>query len=233
MIVAKQVSVSFGSTQVLDSVDFSCKRGEFVALVGASGTGKSTFLNAVAALIPFGGAIQVSGSIGYVFQSYALFPWMTVEQNIRFALQCVAEESKRQRSKELLERIDLLPLSGRYPRQLSGGQVQRVALARALASDPEILLMDEPYAALDHHTRERMQQWLLSVWESERKSVVFVTHYIEEATYLADRIVVLRQGRFCADVPVPFERPRREDIRFEQAFLDVKHTVLRHMETAT
>ena len=232
LIKVRGLSVSYGSFQVLDGVDFECKDGQFVAIVGMSGTGKSTFLNALAGFVPYEGTVEVPDSIGYVFQSYALFPWMTVEKNIAFALTGVERSQRRARVQEMLKRIEMAELGKRYPSELSGGQVQRVSLARALAPDPAVLLMDEPYGALDHHTRDRMQNWLLSVWSETKKSVIFVTHYIEEAIFLSDRIVVIRDKRFAVDVKVPFSRPRSDDLRFSERFLDMKHEVLDHMETA-
>lgn len=229
VIEARGVSIAYGGFEALKDVDFTCRAGEFVAIVGRSGTGKTSFLNALAGLIPYEGEIEVREPVGYVFQHHALFPWMTVEKNIEFGVADRPSAERRQRVHEMLRRIELSEQARRYPSQLSGGQIQRVALARTLAPDPEILLMDEPYAALDHLTRERMQSWLLSIWQETGKTVLFVTHYIEEAVFLADRIVVVRDSRFVANLEVPFPRPRHEDIRFMERFLDVKHEVLAHM----
>jgi len=229
MISAAGVGVTLGDVEVLRDVHFECARGEFVAIVGASGSGKSSFLNAVANLVPYDGRIAIEGSVGYVFQSYALFPWMTVRQNVAFGLDA-DDAGRKARVDDLLERVEMSALAERYPSQLSGGQVQRVALARALAPSPDVLLMDEPYAALDQRTRERMQVWLLSVWETERTSVLFVTHNMEEAIYLADRVVVLSALHFDHGLRVPFPRPRRESLRFETAFLEFKQRVLELMD---
>lgn len=229
-IKAKNVSVFYDDFCVLKNVCFECDDGEFVAIVGKSGTGKSSFLNALAGFIPHDGKIEMPESVGYVFQNYALFPWMTVEKNIEFGLSNASRAIKRKRVDEMLNKIDMLDFAKRYPSQLSGGQVQRVALARALAPDPEVLFMDEPYGALDHHTRDRMQQWLLLVWEASQKTVLFVTHYIEEALFLADRIIVVNNNKFVNDIKVPFSRPRSVDIRFQKTFLDMKHKVLEYIE---
>lgn len=229
IVSTRELTVDYGDLRVLDAVDFECSSGDFVAIVGRSGTGKTSFLNALAGLIPFDGQVAVSGQMGYVFQNRSLFPWLTVEQNIAFGLPGGSREEKRKRVDEVLDKIGLPGLGARYPNQLSGGQVQRVALARALAPDPEILLMDEPYGALDHLTREKMQAWLLSVWQETRKTVLFVTHYIEEAIFLADRIVVVRDGRFVSDLAVPFSRPRHDDCRYMERFLDVKHEIIDYM----
>ncbi len=231
-IVVRNLSVSYGTITALANVDFECYEGEFVTIVGKSGTGKSSFLNALAEFISYKGDIKIPGSLGYVFQSYALFPWMTVQKNIGFGLEGLNRSKKRERILEMLKHIDMAEYADRYPGQLSGGQIQRVALARALAPNPEILLMDEPYGALDHHTRDKMQNWLLSVWNKYKKTVLFVTHYIEEAIFLADRIVVLNDCKFVADIKVPFSRPRKDDLRFSEQFLDMKHLVLDYMENS-
>lgn len=230
VVNASDVSVAYGQNQPLRNVDFVAREGEFVALVGKSGTGKSSFLNALAGFIPHEGTIEVTGTIGYVFQSNALFPWFRVEDNIAFGVREVPAGKRRARVLDLLDRIEMRDFAKRYPHQLSGGQIQRVALARALAPDPTLLLMDEPYAALDHHTRERMQNWLLSIWQGSRKTIIFVTHFIEEAIFLADRVVVLSGGNFVTEVPVPFARPRSDDLRFSERFLDLKKGILDYMQ---
>lgn len=225
-----QLSVAYNDFIALDTIDFKCKDGEFVSLVGKSGTGKSTFLNALSGFVPYQGKVEIRASVGYVFQNYALFPWMNVEKNIEFGLAGMERSQRRRRVREMLERIEMAEYARRFPSQLSGGQVQRVALARALAPDPDVLLMDEPYGALDHHTRDKMQDWLLNVWNESRKTVLFVTHYIEEALFLSDRVIVIRNKGFVADVNVPFARPRCDDLRFSERFLDMKHTVLDYMQ---
>lgn len=230
IIRVHEFSVAYDASLVLDEVDFECQAGQFVSIVGMSGCGKSTFLNALAGFIPYRGTKETPDGFGYVFQKHALFPWMTVEKNIGFALGDHTEKFRRERTRELLVRIQMESFGKRYPSELSGGQVQRVSLARALAQDPAVLLMDEPYGALDHHTRDRMQNWLLSVWSGSKKTVLFVTHYIEEAIFLSDRVVVLRDKKFVADLAVPFPRPRQDDLRFAERFLDMKHEILDFME---
>ena len=205
----------------LKEIDLAIPRGQFTCLLGPSGCGKSTLLNAVAGFAPpSSGAIMVDGrkvtgpgpQRGMVFQEYALFPWMTVEQNIRFGL-----EIKRLRGPEIEERVDglleLLSLADfrqRYPKDLSGGMRQRVAIARVLALDSPILLMDEPFGALDALTRRNLQDELLRLWAELKKTILFVTHSIEEAIYLADRIVVMtyRPGTVKRDLLVEIARPR-------------------------
>lgn len=205
----------------LQGIDLALARGQFTCLLGPSGCGKSTLLNAVAGFAPpSSGSILVDGrpvtgpgpQRGMVFQEYALFPWMTVEQNIRFGL-----EIKRLRGPEIERRVDdllrLLSLAdfrSRYPKDLSGGMRQRVAIARVLALDSPILLMDEPFGALDALTRRNLQDELLRLWAELKKTILFVTHSIEEAIYLADRIVVMtyRPGTVKRDLLVEIGRPR-------------------------
>jgi NitT/TauT family transport system ATP-binding protein len=230
VVRASNVSVAYGRNLTLQNVDFVAREGEFVALVGKSGTGKSSFLNALAGFISHQGTVEVTGTLGYVFQSNALFPWFTVEGNIAFGIREVPADQRRARVLDLLDRTEMRDLAKRYPYQLSGGQIQRVALARALALDATILLMDEPYAALDHHTREKMQNWLLSIWQGSRKTIIFVTHFIEEAIFLADRIVILSSGHFVTEISVPFTRPRSDDLRFSERFLDLKKAILDYMQ---
>ena len=168
-------------------------------------------------MIPYSGDIFIPKNVGAVFQNYAVFPWLTVSENIAFGL------GKEAINKSLITSVNL-KLSGledkkdRYPAELSGGQVQRVAIARSIVHDPEVLLMDEPYGALDAYTRDQMQQWLLNIWSTHKKTVVFVTHNIEEALFLADRILVLHPTGFVKEVPVPFLRPRDENIKFTEEF---------------
>jgi ABC-type nitrate/sulfonate/bicarbonate transport system ATPase subunit len=225
-VIVEGLSVTLGGTEVLRDVSFECREGEFLAVVGKSGVGKTTLLNAVAGFVPHAGRIVKPDAIGYVFQDHALFPWMTVEKNVAFGLEGVPPIERRRRVAEMLNRVGLTDFSRKYSYELSGGQMQRVALARTLAPNPALILMDEPYAALDHHTRDAMQEWLLSIWQTDRKTILFVTHYVEEAIYLADRILVLEQGRFASDFPVPFPRPRSKEMRFTPEFIAAKHNVL-------
>lgn len=233
-ITVKGLSVRYGEAQVLDHVDFECESGQFVAIVGKSGTGKTTFLNALAGFIPYHGTIAPSPppKLGYVFQDHALFPWLTVQKNVEFGLEHLPHKTRLERAREVLKRTELLDFAGRYPWQLSGGQIQRVALARFLAPDPELLLMDEPYGALDVNTREKMQNWLLHVWQESQKTIIFVTHSIDEALFLADRLLVIREGKFVLDLKVPFARPRQSQLRFAGDFQEVKQTVVAHMENS-
>ncbi|BAQ43535.1 MULTISPECIES: ABC transporter ATP-binding protein [Methylobacterium] len=210
-----------GAVVALDGVSAAIPGGQFVCLLGPSGCGKSTLLNAIAGFSPLtGGSIRMNGrpvvdpgpERGMVFQEYALFPWMTVEQNIRFGLDIkgVARSEADAVVARIAQKLGLSDFLGRFPKDLSGGMRQRVAIARILALDPPVMLMDEPFGALDALTRRTLQDELLRIWAEYRKTIVFVTHSIEEAIYLADRIVVLtyRPGRMKRDLIVPLARPR-------------------------
>jgi ABC-type nitrate/sulfonate/bicarbonate transport system ATPase subunit len=218
--VAKQYAEGEGG-RVLDGIDLAIRDNEFVTLVGRSGCGKTTLLNVIAGLVaPSAGEVRVNGrpvtgpggGKGMVFQQHALFPWLTALGNIEFGCKSrgVPRGERRAIAAQLIELVGLRGAEEKYPIELSGGMQQRVAIARALALDPEILLMDEPFGALDELTRIEMQDELLRVWSSRKKTVVFVTHSIWEALVLSDRVVVLggRPGRIRLDLPVPVARPR-------------------------
>lgn len=214
----KNLSVYYDSYCALKDVNFKTDKGEFVAIVGKSGSGKTTFLNALARFIPFSGEIVIPKTIGMVFQHYAVFPWLTAFGNIAFGLENETKEKRAQIVHEHLKLAELEDKRDKYPAELSGGQIQRIALARSLARNPEVLLMDEPYGALDAYTRDKMQQWLLDVWVMHKKTVVFVTHNIEEAIFLADRVLVLNHHKFTKEFMVPFARPRHEEVKFTPEF---------------
>jgi NitT/TauT family transport system ATP-binding protein len=205
----------------LDGVDLEIGDDEFLTVLGPSGCGKTTLLNIVAGFEgATGGEVRVDGEAilkpgpdrGVVFQEYALFPWLTVEQNIEFGLRerGVPKAKRRARVRQQIASVGLSGFAQRYPQELSGGMRQRVALARVLVNDPKILLMDEPFAALDAQTRSIMQQELLRVWSAERRTAIFITHNIEEAILLGDRVVVMtaRPGRIKDIVAVGLPRPR-------------------------
>ena len=234
-----------GQVVAVDRVSFEIRRGEFVALLGPSGCGKSTILNMVAGLIPASGgdividdrpmtAGQVRPEIGYVFQRDTVFPWRTVEANIGYGLEIAKRpaEERRQRVREAIGQVGLADFARAFPRTLSGGMRQRVALMRTLITRPEILLMDEPFGALDTHTKLEMHRILLDIWERERQTVLFVTHDLGEALTLADRIILLsaRPGRLKEDFEVPFARPRdavalRETTGFAEAYSHIWHSL--------
>src|SRR5690606_16866363 len=223
---------------VLEGIDLSIRAGEFVTVVGPSGSGKTTLLRAIHGLLPTsGGSVVVSGNAvrrptrdrGFVFQADCLLPWRTVMDNVGYPLelQGVKRAEARRRAMPLLEMTGLADAARKYPAQLSGGMRQRVNVARALVSDPDVLLMDEPFAALGPQTREVLQSELLSVWEQRRKTVLFVTHQLDEAVYLADRVVVLsaNPGKVRAVVPVPLDRPRTLDVKHTAEFAEIVESI--------
>ncbi len=219
----------------LEDISLAIRNNEFVSIVGRSGCGKTTLLNMIAGLLrPSSGTILIDGqpvtgpgsNRGMVFQHASLFPWLTAIENIEFGpLNAgVPKAERRQQAQELIELVRLGGFEKKYPRELSGGMQQRVAIARALAVDPDILLMDEPFGALDELTRSEMQEELLRIWQARRKTVVFVTHSIMEALYLSDRVVVLspHPGRLRTQVRVEIPRPRQ---RSSQDFLQLYEVI--------
>ncbi|HTI47278.1 MAG TPA: ABC transporter ATP-binding protein [Casimicrobiaceae bacterium] len=222
-------------TIALQPVSLDVADNDFITILGPSGCGKSTLLRIVAGLdAPTAGKVLLDGAPvtgpgrdrGMVFQSYTLFPWLTVEENIRFGLREQAMPIARQReiASHYVERVGLAGFERHYPKMLSGGMQQRTAIARALANDPKILLLDEPFGALDHQTRGLMQELLLGIWEAERKTVLFVTHDIEEAIFMANRVVVMtaRPGRVKDDVPVSLPHPRHYTLKTSADFSALK-----------
>lgn len=224
-IEVKNVSKSFNrngqTTQAIDGLNLSIQDGQFVSFVGASGCGKSTFLRMLDGLSPATtGSIEINGvpvarpgrDRGFVFQQDRMLPWRTVLDNVAFGLEVQGKKKKEARAaaKELLTVVGLARFANSHPGELSGGMRQRANLARAYAVEPKILLMDEPYAALDGQTREMMQAWLMETWETAKRTVIFVTHQIDEAVYLSDRVVVMtaRPGRVKADIAIDLPRPR-------------------------
>jgi NitT/TauT family transport system ATP-binding protein len=229
-INVEHLSIAYRDTVVLNDLSFEVRRGEFVSLVGSSGSGKTTLLNALAGFIPAEGEIKIPGKIGVVFQDYSVFPWMTVAQNIAFGLANGMWGNEAEIVRELLKLIQLEDKADRYPAELSGGQAQRVGIARAFAPDPDVIFMDEPYGALDGHTRVKMQQWLLEVWTARHKTVIFVTHDIDEAIFLSDRILTLSGKKIAAETIVPFQRPRTEEIKFSTDFIRLKREIYERMK---
>jgi NitT/TauT family transport system ATP-binding protein len=219
------------TTPALAEVSLTVESREFVAVLGPSGCGKSTLLNMIAGLLsPTAGTIYLEGTLppgraptAMVFQEFALFPWRTAQANVEFGLEeaGVPGPERARRARGLMETIGLGGFETRYPHQLSGGMRQRVGIARALAVDPAVLLMDEPFSALDAQTRQLMQEELLALWERTRQTIVYVTHNIQEAVYVADRVVVLsrRPGRVLAEVTIELKRPRVEAMAGEPAFV--------------
>lgn len=241
-IEVRELRLQFGTRrqQVLavDGVSLEVHPGEFVSLIGPSGCGKSTLLNAVAGLVQTTeGGVFLDGRLidgpgperGVVFQQYSLFPWMTVRKNVEFGLkmQGLPASSRESSARTLLGLAGLLAFENHYPEQLSGGMKQRVGIVRALAASPKVLLMDEPFGALDSQTRMIMQQILTNMWQRFRLSVLFVTHDIEEAIFLSDRVYVMtaRPGRIKAVVDVPLPRPRVAADMMSEPFLQILLTL--------
>jgi ABC-type nitrate/sulfonate/bicarbonate transport system ATPase subunit len=237
--VTKEFVRSRQLTVALDDVSVEVPDGSFTCLVGASGCGKSTLLNIMAGLVqPTHGTVLVDGvpvdapgrDRGMVFQSYALYPWLRVRDNVEFGLSLrkVPRPKRRETSEALLNEMGLTEFANAYPRELSGGMQQRVAIARALANDPKALLMDEPFGALDALTRASAQRFLTEVWERHRRTIVFVTHDVEEAILLADRVVVMspRPGRVREVIEVTIPRPRTATMVTAPEFVEVKRRIL-------
>ncbi len=223
----------------LEGISFDVADQEFAVLVGTSGCGKSTILRLVAGLTrPTQGRVLVDSrpverpgaDRGMVFQSYTLFPWLTVQQNVEFGLRLrgMAAGERAAVARRHLVRVGLEGFERVYPKELSGGMMQRVAIARALANDPAVLLMDEPFGALDAQTRVLMGELLLRVWGEAEKTVLFVTHDIEEALFLGDRVFVMtaRPGRIREEIPVPLPRPRPMDVLTSPEFVALKRRVM-------
>jgi NitT/TauT family transport system ATP-binding protein len=244
--LSKVFETGAGPVHALHDISLAVKPGEFVSLLGPSGCGKSTLLRIIAGLTPpTSGDVRIAGGlpeeaqrakrIGMVFQQAALLPWRNVSSNVRLPLEVNRRGAPAQRSQpaidELLALVGLTEFSRAYPFQLSGGMQQRVAIARALVFDPEILLMDEPFGALDEITRDQMRYELLRIWGASRKTVVFVTHSIPEAIILSDRIVVMstRPGQVREILPVRLPRPRGEDLETSPEFLRMAEHLRRQL----
>ena len=223
----------------IDEINLAIRSKEFATILGPSGCGKSTLLRIVAGLMkPTRGAVRLDGNAisgpgrdrGMVFQSYTLFPWLTVLENIQFGLDLsgVPRTEQVQIAKEFVQKVGLRGFEGAYPKALSGGMKQRVAIARALANNPAILLLDEPFGALDAQTRALMQELLTQVWEELHKTILFVTHDVEEAIFLSDRVFVMtaRPGRIKAEIEIPLPRPRSYELKATEEFLRLKMQAL-------
>jgi NitT/TauT family transport system ATP-binding protein len=216
----------------IDDVSVAIRNKEFATILGPSGCGKTTLLRVVAGLVrPTGGTVYLDGreitgpgpDRGMVFQSYTLFPWLTVKENIEFGLQLsgAPKVERENTAQEFVSKVGLRGFEHAYPKALSGGMKQRVAIARALANNPDVLLLDEPFGALDAQTRALMQELLTQVWEEFHKTILFVTHDVEEAIFLSDRVFVMtaRPGRIKAEIDVPLERPRSYEMKSCETFL--------------
>jgi NitT/TauT family transport system ATP-binding protein len=240
----REVSVAFrarrgGEIVAIDRLSLEVADREIVSIVGPSGCGKSTLLRLIAGLVrPTSGEIWLDGhqvtdpgaDRGMVFQSYTLFPWLTVQGNVEFGprLRGAPEVERREISARFIQMVGLVGFEHAYPKELSGGMMQRVAIARALANDPEVLLMDEPFGALDAQTRAFMGELLLDIWQASPKTILFVTHDIDEALFLGDRVYVMtaRPGRFRAEVRLTLPRPRTLEVTTSEEFVSAKRRVL-------
>lgn len=238
MISFKQVTKQFGDSTILKNISCDIAQGEFVSLVGESGCGKTTLLRLLAGLeLPTDGVILFANEKvktphkdrGIVFQDFALFPWLTVQENIGFGLKMngYCEGTTNDIVEKYLDITGLKSHKDAYPSMLSGGMKQRVAIARTLANNPKLICMDEPFGALDVMTRNKMQTFLSELWEKEKKTVVFVTHDIEEALFLSDRVLILdkEEKGIKAEYTVPFERPRSAELKYDQKFIEMKKEI--------
>ena len=233
VVQIKDVTKAFGETTALQGIDLEIEPGEFVSLIGPSGCGKSTLLRIIGDLVQAtAGEVTVNGKpaerarldrdYGMVFQAPVLFDWRSVEDNVKLPLEILGKpkEWRAKRAKEMLDLVDLGEFTRHMPYQLSGGMQQRVAIARALSFEPRILLMDEPFGALDEMTRERLNDEVLRIWEQTGTTIVFVTHSIPEAVYLSSRVVVMspRPGRITKVVDIGLPRPRTDEVRESEAY---------------
>ncbi len=254
MLEIRGVSKSFQKTvkdqttrvNALSDVNLSVRPNEFLSIIGPSGCGKTTLLKIIDGLIPCdSGEISIDGKCvtapgpdrAVVFQSFALLPWRTVLANVEFSLELrqLPREERASTARDYLRRVGLADFENHYPHELSGGMQQRAGLARALAVNPTILLMDEPFGAVDAQTRQLLQEELLELWQRERKTVIFITHSMDEAVYLSDRVVVMtpRPGKVAEVLEVPLERPRRADeVRADPKFVELTNYIWHSLKNA-
>ena len=236
--VRKVFNTRKGEMVALNGVSLDIHDNEFISVVGPSGCGKSTLLNIIAGLTaPTDGKVYCDGKEvtgtgterGVVFQQYALFPWLTVKKNVMFALEMrgIKKQAAQEEAMKYLEMVDLAKFADHYPKELSGGMKQRVAIARAYAAEPEVLLMDEPFGALDAQTRTQLQTELLSTWEREKKTCFFITHDVEEAIILAQRVIIMsaRPGRIKEIINVDIPYPRTQETKLTPEFTQLKNRI--------
>lgn len=238
MISIDSVSKSFGDFTALDSVSFNVAKGEFLVLLGASGCGKSTLLNLITGFEkPSAGRVAVNGRevkdvdphCGMVFQQYALFPWMTVLDNVAFGLKMkgIGRAERHETAHRYIDMVGLKGFENRYPNALSGGMKQRVSIARVLANDPDVILLDEPFAALDAMTRQVLQEELVQIYEKSGKTIVFITHSIDEALMLSTRMIILsaRPGRVACDIQNDLPHPRNAEVQLSARYNELKSQI--------
>ena len=236
--VVKKFNGRGGEMVALNGVTLDIHDNEFICVVGPSGCGKSTLLNIIAGLLePTSGEVYCDGKLvqgtgtdrGVVFQQYALFPWLTVKKNVKFALEMRGIKGKEadELAMKYLDKVDLVKFADHYPKELSGGMKQRVAIARAYAADPQVLLMDEPFGALDAQTRTQLQTELLQTWERDQKTCFFITHDVDEAIILAQKVIVMsaRPGRVKAIIDIDIPYPRDQETKMSQRFLELKNEI--------
>ena len=236
--VRKVFNTRNGEMIALNGVDLDIHENEFICVVGPSGCGKSTLLNIIDGLLePSSGTVICNGKEvtgtgtdrGVVFQQYALFPWLTVKKNVRFALEMRGIKGKEadEQAMKYLEKVDLVKFADHYPKELSGGMKQRVAIARAYAADPQVLLMDEPFGALDAQTRTQLQTELLETWEKDQKTCFFITHDVDEAIILAQKVIIMsaRPGRIKEIVDIDIPYPRTQETKMSPRFLELKNHI--------
>ena len=236
--VVKKFNGRGGEMVALNGVTLDIHDNEFICVVGPSGCGKSTLLNIIAGLLEStSGQVYCDGELvtgtgterGVVFQQYALFPWLTVKKNVRFALEMrgIKGQEADDLAMKYLEKVDLVKFADHYPKELSGGMKQRVAIARAYAADPQVLLMDEPFGALDAQTRTQLQSELLETWEKDRKTCFFITHDVDEAIILAQKVIVMsaRPGRIKEIVDIDIPYPRDQETKMSPRFLELKNQI--------
>ncbi|RHW31159.1 ABC transporter ATP-binding protein [Lysinibacillus yapensis] len=235
-----QLHKSFGERPVLEDINLQVENGEFVAILGPSGSGKSTLFQLIGGLVlPESGTIELNGEavngkkglIGYMPQTPSLFPWRTVLENVVLAAE-LKEKPDYQEARRLLQKAGLADYENAYPNELSGGMKQRVSFIRALLSNQDVLCLDEPFSALDEFTKLTMQKWLLSIWEANRKSILFITHSIDEALFLADRVYIFskRPAHIKAEIKVPFSRPRDENLLETTEFFQLKQQIFKYLK---
>ncbi|WP_411955209.1 ABC transporter ATP-binding protein [Alkalibacillus sp. S2W] len=238
----KNINQSFGEQDVLKQINFSIDQGEFVSILGPSGSGKSTLFRIIGGIeSPTSGDILLNdesiknqpGSVSYTPQSPSLFPWRSVIDNVLLG-QEIQGKRDRDTALQMIDRAGLADYADAYPHELSGGMKQRVSFIRSVLSPQPLILLDEPFSALDEFTRTDMQQWLLSMWEEHKRSIVFVTHNIEEALFLSDRIIILSNSpaNIQREMSVPFERPRNEDLLLSHDFLEFKKEIFKEMRAS-
>lgn len=244
MITLENINKSFQKNEkdqiILEDINLNVNKGEFLCIVGPSGCGKTTLLRMIAGLdFPSKGRIlegesEISGPSrdrGYVFQQYSLFPWLNVLENVTFGLEIkgMEEKERQKKAREYLEMVGLSEYETSYPKELSGGMKQRVAIARSLVNDPKVLLMDEPFSALDVQTRHKLQEELVRIWNEEQKTIIFVTHNVDEAVFLADRVIVLGRnpGKIIKSFEIKLKRIRDRNSR---SYIEIKQEITSYLD---